>query len=180
MKKKTQAPLKLDLGCGTKKKEGFVGVDVRKFAGVDVVCDLGKKRWPWKDGSVDEIHASHFIEHLTGLERVHFANEAYRVLKKGGTATIVAPHWCASRAYGDYTHQWPPVSEFWFFYLSKKWRDENAPHNDAYTCDFDSGYGYNVHPEIVTRAQDHQVYALGHYKEMAQDIVATLTKPGKP
>ena len=33
-------PLKLDLGCGLSKKEGFLGVDRRKFDGVDIVHDL--------------------------------------------------------------------------------------------------------------------------------------------
>ena len=32
--------LKLDLGCGTRKRPGFRGVDSRKFEGVDVVADL--------------------------------------------------------------------------------------------------------------------------------------------
>ena len=44
-------PLKLDLGCGTRKQPGFHGVDVRLFEGVDTVCDLGSAPWPWPDGS---------------------------------------------------------------------------------------------------------------------------------
>ena len=141
MVKKAKAPLKLDLGCGIHKQVGFHGVDVRKFEGVDTVADL-RKKWPWRDNSVAEVHCSHFVEHLTAPERIHFVNELHRVMEKGAKATIITPHWASCRAYGDLTHQWPPVSEFWWYYLSKSWRegtkeqdykDANAPHNDGYT-----------------------------------------------
>lgn len=166
--------VKLDLGCGKHPREGFEGVDSRDF-GQSHKVDL-RKPWPWDDGSVEEAHCSHFVEHLTGLERIHFVNELYRVLIPGGKCQIIVPHWASSRAYGDLTHQWPPVSEFWFYYLSKQWRETNAPHNDAYTCDFFATWGYNAHPEIMGRNEKAQQFALTFYKEAAQDLIATLTK----
>ena len=172
---KKEPLLKLDLGCGKNKKQGFWGVDERKFNGVDQVCDL-KKKFPWKDNSVEEIHCSHFLEHLTGVERVQFMNEVYRVLIPDGKITLITPHWNSCRAYGDYTHQWPPVSEFWFYYLSKDWRAVNAPHNDLYECNFESSWGYSMHQAIVSRNQEYQQNALQWYKEAAQDICATLIK----
>lgn len=174
-KQKEIKELKLDLGCGINKKEGFYGVDSMKFAGVDKVADL-RKKWPWKDNSVDEVHASHFIEHLTGDERVHFANELYRVLKVGGKATLITPHWNSCRAYGDMTHQWPPVSEFWFYYLAKDWRKINAPHNDKYTCNFSSTWGYSLRQDLLSRNQEYQMNAINTQKEAAQDLIATIIK----
>lgn len=173
--KAADAPIRLDFGCGKHKREGFTGVDVRPFEGVDVVFDLAQS-WPWDDGSVTEAHASHFVEHLTGDQRIHFVNELYRVLKPGGTCQIIVPHWASCRAYGDLTHQWPPVSEFWFYYLSKAWREVNAPHNDAYTCDFDATWGYAVRQDLLTRHPEHQQFAIANYKEAAQDLIATVTK----
>jgi hypothetical protein len=173
--------LKLDLGCGKHKKEGFLGVDQRAFEGVDMVTDL-KTVWPWADGSVEEIHMSHVLEHFTGPERVHIFNEMYRVLVKDGKATITTPHWCSNRAYGDFTHQWPPVSEMLYFYLSKKWRHENAPDNDiewnpaGYRCNFEVTMGHTIHAEFVTKHQERQMYALSFYKEAAQDLIATMVK----
>jgi hypothetical protein len=41
-----QKNMKLDLGCGTKKREGFVGVDSMTLPGVDVVVDLRITPWP--------------------------------------------------------------------------------------------------------------------------------------
>jgi SAM-dependent methyltransferase len=187
--------VKLDLGCGPNKREGFIGVDSRAFPGVDVVLDLTKRAvlmsaetlseytldgvfaaWPWKDGEVEEVNCSHFVEHLTAAERIHFVNELFRVLKPGGKATIVVPHWNSHRAYGDLTHQWPPVSEMWFFYLNKQWREQNAPHNDRYTCDFDATWGYTLRPDLNMRNEEFRNYALSNFKDAAQDIVATLTK----
>ena len=100
---------KLDIGCGKNKKEGFLGVDQYAMEGVDVVMDV-RGVWPWEDNSIDEVHSSHFVEHLTATERVHFYNELHRVLKNGAKAMIITPHWASNRAYGDPTHQWPPVS----------------------------------------------------------------------
>lgn len=186
--------LKLDLGCGKNKREGFVGVDSRQFEGVDVVVNLVERPkedpslyegnltdagffcWPWKDESVEEVQASHVVEHFTAPERIHFVNELYRVLVKGGKATVIVPHWASNRAYGDLTHQWPPVSEMWFYYLSKTWREQNAPHNDFYTCDFDATWGYGMHPAIIARNPEYQQFAMQNYKEACTDTICTLTK----
>ena len=174
--------IKLDLGCGKTKKEGFLGVDRRKFEGVDVVQDLLKTPWQWKDGSVAEIHMSHAMEHFTGLQRVQIVNEMYRVLRVGGKATVITPHWASNRAYGDFTHQWPPVAEMWFYYLSKTWRADNAPDNDikwnkdGYSCDFECTWGYSIHPTFIPKNQEAQQFAMQFYKEAVTDMTATWIK----
>jgi hypothetical protein len=175
--------LKLDFGCGPNPREGFEGVDVIPFEGkVKHVVDLTKTPWPWADNSVDEAHASHFVEHLTALQRIQFTNELYRILIPGGTCQIIVPHWASCRAYGDMTHQWPPVSEFWFYYLSKDWRAGNAPHDDiqfnpsGYNCNFAATWGYAVRQDVAVRNQEFQQFAIANYKEVCQDIIATLTK----
>lgn len=170
-----EAPaIKLDLGCGPTPREGFEGVDVRGFDGkVTHVIDLCQP-WPWDDSSVEEAHCSHFVEHLTAPERIHFVNELHRVLKPGASCQLVVPHWGSCRAYGDLTHKWPPVSEFWFYYLKADWRAENAPHNDGYSCDFEVTWGYNLHGAIVPRNVEYQQHAILFWKEAIQDIVANL------
>lgn len=157
-----------------------MGVDSRPFNGkVDVVHDLTKP-WPWGDDSVEEAHCSHFVEHLTAEERIHFVNELYRVLIPGGKCLLITPHWASNRAYGDLTHKWPPVCEFWFYYLSKEWRAQSAPHNDFYTCDFEITWGYALHQLITTRNPEYQQHALTFWKEAAQDTIATLVKKVTP
>ena len=81
--------LKLNLGCGKSKMDGYLGVDSIRFGdNVDVVADL-KKKWPWPDNSVDQIHMSHVLEHFDGQERVHIFNEMHRVMVNGGKAILL-------------------------------------------------------------------------------------------
>ncbi len=177
------ALLKLDFGAGPHPREGFEGVDQYAFDGkVKHVCDIRQAPWPWADGSVSEAHASHFVEHLTATERVVFMNELYRVLVPGGTCQIIVPHWASNRAYGDPTHQWPPVSEMWFYYLIKEWRMGNAPHTDAsqwakgYNCNFSFVVGYNFRADLGVKHQEFVQFAVANYKECVTDMFATLTK----
>lgn len=172
-KKAAPELLKLDLGCGKNKRQGFYGVDEIAFEGVDKVFDI-RKPWPWKAGSVGEVHCSHFIEHLTWPERVHFFNELYRVLTPGGKCTLIFPHWNSCRFYGDPTHK-EPISEFAFYYLRKPWRDVNAPHC-GYTCDFDAQWSYAPNPSLNGKSQEVVTFAFQNYKEAITDIMATLTK----
>lgn len=177
--------IRIDIGCGKNKQAGHIGVDQYAMEGVDVVCDLSSGRWPWDDNSVESAHCSHFLEHLTNLndkwERVHFFNELYRVLKVGGTCTLIFPHWASTRYYGDPTHK-EPFSEMGFYYLSKEWREQQAPHTDSsvnpngYACDFQAVWGNGMHGDLMTRSQDYQQFAMSWYKEAIQDLHATLTK----
>lgn len=218
--------LKLDLGCGSRKTQGFLGIDRRKFGEVDSVTDLSQKFWEFEPGSIPgvelkrlesgayvlpdscvaEVVCSHFLEHLEhnqrSPERVRFMNELYRVLLPNGRAVIITPHWASNRAYGDFTHADKPVSELFYAYLSKEWREHNAPdndiawHPDGYSCDFRTSLSYAMHPKILEgsfpgrsgaarilrsllgrTARDRHEYrehALAFYKEAAQDLVATM------
>lgn len=176
-------PVKLDIGCGPNKiGPEWIGVDAIKFDKVDVQLDINTPIWPWEDNSVDEVHCSHFVEHLDSTERVHFVNELYRVLKPGAKATIITPHWSSCRAYGDLTHKWPPVSEFWFYYLDKNWRAANAPHGDiqfnpaGYSCNFQATWGYSLRQDILVKNQEQQMYAMNNFKDVCQDTIASLIK----
>jgi hypothetical protein len=197
--------MKIDLGCGTNKQPGFLGVDRRKFEGVDGVTDLTQKSWIFREstlGSVKllqsgdgefilpdncatEAFCSHFLEHLEHNqrhpERVRFMNELWRVLVPGGKATVITPHWASNRAYGDFTHADKPVSEMFYAYLDRDWREKNAPDNDAehnpdgYNCDFHSQVGYTPHPDLGSLQPEQRGIALSWYKEAVLDMHVILT-----
>ena len=142
--------IKIDIGCGKNKQQGFVGIDRHRFDGVDGVTDLTMTMWVFDspslgelqlqelpdggwilpDSSVSEAHCSHFLEHLhhnqEKPERTRFMNELYRILAPGGKCTIITPHWASQPAYGDFTHADKPVCEFFYYYLVKEWRIQNA------------------------------------------------------
>lgn len=174
--------MRLDIGCGPNKKDGFTGMDQYALEGVDIVHDVRVVPWPFEDGSVEEVHCSHFLEHLTGQERVKFFNELHRIMAPGAKAAIITPHWCSNRAYGDPTHQWPPVAEMTYYYLSAEWRKTQSVHTDAsvnpdgYSCDFEAVWGYSLHPALNVRNEEYRNFAISNYKESAQDLHATLTR----
>ena len=80
----------LNLGCGKKIKNHVINVDVMPYPRVDEVLDLSYFPWPWKDNSIDGIHASHIMEHFP--DQFDFIMECHRVLKPGGFLRIVGPH----------------------------------------------------------------------------------------
>jgi SAM-dependent methyltransferase len=177
-------PLKLDLGCGNSTRRtstkltkalGWTGVDFPGVEGIDVGCNLAAEVWPWPDNSVDEVNCAHMVEHIPAKQRVHFFNELWRVLKPGARAQVITPHWASCRAYGDITHEWPPVSEMFWGYLNKQWRAENAPHC-PFSCDFDFAYGYATAEWLQGRNPEFVQNAIQKYKEAAQDMGCTLTK----
>lgn len=190
---KTAALVKLDLGCGINKRpDGFIGVDIRKFDGVDKVVDLRKAPWPWADDSVDEAHSSHFVEHLQWPERITFFNELWRVMKHEAKATIITPDPSHDCFYGDPTHG-PPLSSWYAYYLDKDWREgvkdpatgtwavvpgggerrPNAPHV-PYTCDFFFQNGIGWDQSVMTRNEEYKMFAALHYRNAVRDLYVNL------
>jgi hypothetical protein len=60
----------------------------------------------------------------------------------------------------------------------------NAPHADVsvdpvngYSCNFNWATGYSIRPDILLRNQEFQQFAVANYKEVCQDLHATVTKP---
>ncbi|MGO1118997.1 class I SAM-dependent methyltransferase [Rhodovibrionaceae bacterium A322] len=89
--------IKIDIGCGGAKRDGFLGLDVRAMEGVDHVLDLSKDRYPFEDNSVDHIYSSHFFEHLFVPD--HFFREVGRIAKPGARIEIWTPYTFSSEAF---------------------------------------------------------------------------------
>ncbi|HTS86575.1 MAG TPA: hypothetical protein VMG61_15815 [Usitatibacter sp.] len=103
----TRAPLRLNLGCGSKRMDGYVGVDL--YGEPDIRLDLETFPWPWADSSVDEIMMEHVLEHL-GRDPDGFIGiikELYRVCRNGAVIHIIVPHPRHDNFLGDPTHVRP-------------------------------------------------------------------------
>ena len=193
----TQPPapvLRVDLGCGTNKKADHIGLDRMPFPGVDVVMDFGKDKLPWNDATVDEVWSHHAFEHLWPWERVHLANELFRVMKPGAKATIIVPHYAGARALGDVSHAWVAVYDQWPVYCNRAWRNEHAPHLNepttlpflgidgkpivipGYDCDFNWTAGYSPNPNLAGRTQEYVMFAVANYRDAVLDYMFTLIK----
>lgn len=172
-KKEAAAPIRLDLACGQSKREGFVGIDVVRAPGVDIVHDLESYPWPLRDGSVSEIHCSHYVEHVQLLHK--FMDECHRVLVPGGKMFVACPYYTSMRSMQDPFHV-RPISEATFLYYNKAWRDANRLDHYPIRADFDFQYGYVMAPDWATRSEEARQFAIRHYFNVVSDIHVTLTK----
>jgi len=96
----------VNIGCGKTRIPGSIGVDrvmIEQY--VDIVHDLNKVPYPFKDKSIDEIHSYHTLEHLQ--EPIKKMEELYRILKPGGLLHIRVPHFSSMGAFSDITHVRP-------------------------------------------------------------------------
>jgi SAM-dependent methyltransferase len=95
---------RLNLGSGGQPREGFVNVDLNPHApGVDFVHDLDDHPWPFASESASEVVMEQCLEHLRDRNRA--MKEIYRVLRPGGVARIIVPHFTWQLAYADPTHR---------------------------------------------------------------------------
>src|SRR5688572_2731023 len=105
--------LKLNLGCGSVRPEGWINTDSSWNAHLQRLPVIGtlvskmfrtveydsnnlqymnlNKRWPYKNNSVDIVYASHLFEHLTLRSADLFLRESFRCLNPGGVVRLVVP-----------------------------------------------------------------------------------------
>ena len=95
---------KLQIGCGDKSLNGWINADIKKG---DLLLDA-RKRFPFKNASIDLLFHEHFLEHLDYPDEASiFIAECYRVLTPEGVMRIAVPDAeYAIRAYinGDTTY----------------------------------------------------------------------------
>jgi hypothetical protein len=168
--------MKLDIGAGQNKKEGFKGMDLWK--GSDIVHDLTVFPWPIKSGSVEEAHCSHVFEHIPGKLRGLFMDEVYRILKPGAKITVIVPAYNNARSVQDFTHEWPPLAPPSFFYFQKPFREGNKLTHGFYDlkCDFDLIVSGTIGEPWTQKSMETQMYNGTHLWNVTQDIVAIMTK----
>jgi len=101
-----QNKLKLNLGCGSRKRDGYVNVDMYASCQPDVVLNLEQTPWPWPDDSVDAVELIHVLEHLGQQPSVYLGimKELWRVCCDGATIHIKVPHPRCDDFWGDPTH----------------------------------------------------------------------------
>ncbi len=82
--------MKLHVGCGTNKLDGWINIDAVKECQPDLVHDLSQPM-PYADQSADELRADGVLEHFDKYMRFCVAGDWARVLKVGGTIHIGVP-----------------------------------------------------------------------------------------
>jgi predicted SAM-dependent methyltransferase len=191
--------IRIDLACGDRKKEGFVGVDIAETDSVDIIHDLNVYPWPFEDNSVDEVNCSHYIEHIPHLTvqsalkqsnsfdefkilllndkdgLIKFFNELYRILKPEGKAKLIAPYYTSERAYGDATHQ-RNIADSTCWYLNKDWVEKNKLKHYGLNCNFEVTLSYVITNEMTLKSEEVRSKAFLHDWNVISDIIIDLVK----
>lgn len=94
----------LDIGCGNRKTQGAVGVDIDRNSQADVIYDLNRFPWkPFKDSEFDTVVCNHILEHFS--DTIKFLKEIHRISKNGAKVIIRVPHYSGISAWGDLDHK---------------------------------------------------------------------------
>ena len=85
--------------------EGSFGIKVDRLAEVrpDIMVDLNRPPYPFRDNSFDAAYAFSVIEHLDNFFEV-FA-DLHRILKPGGFVVVLTPHFSNEGSYIDPSHR---------------------------------------------------------------------------
>ena len=98
--------MKLDLGCGYAKRDGYTRVDYDSAVLPDITHDLNVFPYPIENDVADEVLLIHVLEHLAPLPEDYkkLWQEIYRICKNGAKINIEVPHWLHENFYHDPTH----------------------------------------------------------------------------
>lgn len=111
--------MKLNLGCGSNLENtnnGWINIDKYPLYGSVVKMDLEQAKLPYEDDSVEEIRATHVLEHIWNYKEL--LNECWRVLNKDGFIYIEVPKFPHPDSVKDPDHKRFFVEETFTGYFS--------------------------------------------------------------
>ena len=160
----------LDIGCGSKKKPGSIGIDYSYSTGVDHVLNIENDALPFADESVDYIYSSHCFEHLKDEGVGNVWKEISRVAKNNATIEIWTPYphtdqqWLIGHVAG-----WGPL----------RWDHLSSSHRDIYSNSFlDGGYWrwneaqFVIKPETIKELDEMNIpheFAIRHMNNICTE-----------
>jgi SAM-dependent methyltransferase len=106
----------LDVGCGMRKIPGAIGIDRNPATKADVLCDLDRFPYPFRDSSFDRLEAIHVIEHVSDVIRT--MEEFHRLVKPRGRIRLETPHYTDFSSFCDPTHR-SHLNSFSFRYFGE-------------------------------------------------------------
>jgi hypothetical protein len=134
--------MKINLGSGVKRYDGFLNVDRDISVNPDFVVDLENDKLPFEDNSIIEIKAYHIFEHI-GSNFFKFLQEIYRVCSNNAMIDVIVPHPRHDYFLGDPSHVRPITIEM-MNRFSKKYNNTEKSNTGSTLF----AYLYNVDFEI--------------------------------
>lgn len=108
--------IKLDVGCGKAKHEGWIGMDICPFEGVDIVWDIEHFPWPLANECCSEILMDQVFGLIEPRYRLAVMNELWRIAKPECQVNIRVPHAGSTAAGQDpEVYTCPNQVTFWYF-----------------------------------------------------------------
>lgn len=163
--------LKIDLGCGSRKKEGTLGIDAWPLPDVDYVLNLEKDPLPFDDASVDYVYSSHCLEHLIQIPKL-FA-EVSRVCIDGAQLELWTPYAWENSAFifdhrtflneDHYMHFCVWEIGYWQEYFKKRWILKE--------------FTYIIDEKIIVELYKNKInldFALRYYKGIVREFCAHI------
>ena len=99
---------KLNLGCGKELLKGYINVD--KYKPYDIMVDIEKIPYPFKDNKFEEIICSSTLEHISKDKQIKTIMECHRILKIRGILILSVPYYHSLLAYNTLLHKSPEFS----------------------------------------------------------------------
>ncbi len=165
--------LKLDIGCGGNKKPGTLGLDYVQQPGVDYVIDLQTEKLPFASRSVEYIHSSHFLEHLSPNTVIPLFCEISRVCIDRAQLEFWTPYlWTNSAFVFGHTSYWNEdhymhlcvwFGDFWGQALGARWLLKE--------------FVYVVDPRTLIELYRNKIqidFALKHYQGIVSEFAVII------
>ena len=157
--------MKINLGSGYKRIDGFLNVDDDPLVSPDFLCNIEKEKLPFDDNSVEEIRAHHIFEHI-GAGFIPLMQEIYRVSKHDAILDILVPHHFHDNYYSDPTHCRPITVGGMYMFCQKT----NKEHIEMYGSSSGIGLKYNINFEMVWFDFEHDQFYIEMVDRMKKKI----------
>ena len=174
--------MKINIGSGFKRIEGFLNIDSDPGVSPDYVINLDdpKVKLPFDDSSVSEIKAHHILEHI-GSGFIPLMIELWRVSEHGCLLDILVPHHFHDNFYGDPTHK-RPITVSGMDLFSKKSNIKHIADNNSYNglalkfgIDFDLEH-YEFEPDPFYKPLIDRIEALRKAGTLKDDDAFTFQR----
>jgi len=101
-KVKTAQNIRLNLGSGRKRYDGFVNIDKVNLPETDRIWNLEKTPMPFAANSVSEVICEHVLEHISNF--VPLMEDMHRICMSGALLKVTVPYFRYEGAFRDPTH----------------------------------------------------------------------------
>jgi Methyltransferase domain len=176
--------LKLDLGCGSCKKDGTIGVDFVSAPGVDYVLDMTKEKLPFSEQSVQSVFSSHFFEHIENPVPIY--QELSRVCVDKAELEFWTPYGWSNPAFifghetffneDHYLHLCYWFADHWKAILNANWLLKEIVYVVEHKTLIDL-YDNNVALDFALKYHKNIVQEFGVFLEVRHDYVGSLEPP---